>query len=289
MAQTLAPAPKLHLHKNDGTLNAGGKVFTYAPGTNTKKTTYSDSAGLVPNANPIILDARGEATIYGTGTYKVVHSLSTDTDPPVAPIWSQDNVAFPLDGAVTTVTSVALSLPVIFTVTGSPITTSGTLTATLASQTAALVFASPSGGAGTPTFRALVPVDLPLATVAQARAGTVTNPIGVDTFAGIQATQVLTDGVTTTWDMSLGFNAKWTLAGNRTLAVTNPKAGWSYVLLVYQDATGTRTVTWPATFNWGTTGAPTLTGTANKHDFITLFCTDAVTPAFDAMLGAKGF
>ena len=54
------------------------------------------------------------------------------------------------------VTSVGLSLPGIFTVTNSPITSSGTLTATLNSQTANTVFASPDGTAGTPTFRALV-------------------------------------------------------------------------------------------------------------------------------------
>jgi hypothetical protein len=41
-----------------------------------------------------------------------------------------------------TVTSVALSLPNLFTVSGSPVTGSGTLTATLASQTAAQVFAA---------------------------------------------------------------------------------------------------------------------------------------------------
>jgi hypothetical protein len=60
-----------------------------------------------------------------------------------------------------TVTSVALSLPSIFTVSGSPITTSGTLTATLASQTANTVFASPDGSAGAPTFRTLVAADIP--------------------------------------------------------------------------------------------------------------------------------
>lgn len=61
-----------------------------------------------------------------------------------------------------TVTSVALSLPSFITVSGSPITTSGTLTGTLANQTANLVFASPTtGSAAQPTFRALVAADLP--------------------------------------------------------------------------------------------------------------------------------
>lgn len=62
-----------------------------------------------------------------------------------------------------TVTSVALSLPAaVFTVTGSPVTTSGTLTGTFATQTANTVFAGPSSGsAAAPTFRALASADLP--------------------------------------------------------------------------------------------------------------------------------
>jgi hypothetical protein len=66
-----------------------------------------------------------------------------------------------------TVTSVALSLPGIFTVSGSPVTTTGTLSAALASQTAATVFAAPTGAAGAPTFRALVAGDIPTLTAAK--------------------------------------------------------------------------------------------------------------------------
>jgi hypothetical protein len=60
------------------------------------------------------------------------------------------------------VTSVGLSAPVpIFTITGSPITGSGTINLGLASQTANTVFSGPaSGGAAAPTFRALVSADL---------------------------------------------------------------------------------------------------------------------------------
>lgn len=62
-----------------------------------------------------------------------------------------------------TVTSVALSLPTsIFDVTGSPVTSSGTLSATLDTQAANYVWAGPtSGGAATPAFRALVAGDIP--------------------------------------------------------------------------------------------------------------------------------
>ena len=61
-----------------------------------------------------------------------------------------------------TVTSVGLSLPGIFTVSGSPVTSSGTLSATLASQSANAVFAGPTtGGSTAPSFRSLVAADIP--------------------------------------------------------------------------------------------------------------------------------
>ncbi len=60
-----------------------------------------------------------------------------------------------------TVTSVGLSLPSIFSVSSSPVTGAGTITATLASQTASRVWASPAGSDGAPTFRELVQGDIP--------------------------------------------------------------------------------------------------------------------------------
>lgn len=61
-----------------------------------------------------------------------------------------------------TVTSVALSLPNLFSVSGSPVTSSGTLSASLATQTPNQVFAGPTtGSAAAPSFRALVAGDIP--------------------------------------------------------------------------------------------------------------------------------
>jgi hypothetical protein len=64
-------------------------------------------------------------------------------------------------GGSGTVTSVALTVPSIFSVSGSPVTTSGTLAVTLATQTQNKVFASPNGSTGVPAFRALVAADIP--------------------------------------------------------------------------------------------------------------------------------
>lgn len=60
------------------------------------------------------------------------------------------------------VTSVGLSLPDIFSVSNSPVTSTGTLTATLATQAANKVFAGPAtGSSAAPTFRSLVAADIP--------------------------------------------------------------------------------------------------------------------------------
>ena len=44
---------------NDGTVLSGGKLYTYAAGTTTPKTSYTTSAGNIAHANPIILDSAG--------------------------------------------------------------------------------------------------------------------------------------------------------------------------------------------------------------------------------------
>lgn len=65
-------------------------------------------------------------------------------------------------GGSGSVTSVGLSAPAIFSVSGSPVTTNGTLTFSLANQNANLIWAGPSTGSpATPTFRSMVAADLP--------------------------------------------------------------------------------------------------------------------------------
>jgi hypothetical protein len=84
----------------------------------------------------------------------------------------------------------------------------------------------------------------------------------------------LTDAANISWDVAAGQKAKVTLGGNRTMnAVTGAVEGATYFLWVIQDATGSRTLSWTTTgagsFDFGTSGAPTLTTTASKADLLT--------------------
>ncbi len=77
----------------------------------------------------------------------------------------------------------------------------------------------------------------------------------------------LTDQATITWDASTQDVCKVTLAGNRTLAApTNNTTGQFISILVIQDGTGSRTLTWNAVFEFASDTAPTLTTTANLGD-----------------------
>ena len=65
------------------------------------------------------------------------------------------------------------------------------------------------------------------------------------------------------------------LTGNATLTLSNPVAGGRYLLVISQDATGSRTITWPAAVKWTGGTAPTLTTTASGMDICTFRYTEA--------------
>ena len=77
----------------------------------------------------------------------------------------------------------------------------------------------------------------------------------------------LTDGATINWNMSTQSVCKVTLGGNRTLAApTNGSSGQFASILVIQDGTGSRTLTWNAVYEFASDTAPTLTATASLGD-----------------------
>ena len=75
-------------------------------------------------------------------------------------------------GGAGTVTSVGLTVPTGFSVTGSPVTTAGTLAVSLESQAKNKVLASPTSAAGVPSFRELDASDIPSLNASKITAGT---------------------------------------------------------------------------------------------------------------------
>lgn len=65
MATSLAPI-LTQLFDDYGEVLAGGFIYTYEAGTDTPLVTYQDLAGVVPNENPVELDAAGRATVRVT-------------------------------------------------------------------------------------------------------------------------------------------------------------------------------------------------------------------------------
>jgi hypothetical protein len=75
----LAPVLRQRFLDANGNPLSGGKVFSYLAGTSTPTVTFTDQSGATPNANPVILDANGEANIWiGAGSYKFILTNSND-------------------------------------------------------------------------------------------------------------------------------------------------------------------------------------------------------------------
>ena len=95
-------------------------------------------------------------------------------------------------------------------------------------------------------------------------------------------------GTAYTIDLTSGNIYKLTLTGNCTFTLSNPpasgKAG-SLTLILVQDGTGSRNVTWPASVKWPNGNAPTLTTTASAVDIIQLVTVDGGTTWYGFLAG----
>jgi hypothetical protein len=89
MTVQLAPDPKLQFFNNQGDFLAGGQLLTYAAGTSNPQATWTDSTQTTVNQNPVILNARGEASVwFNTAfSYKLVLQDQIGNQ-----IWTQDNI-----------------------------------------------------------------------------------------------------------------------------------------------------------------------------------------------------
>jgi hypothetical protein len=149
--QGLLPYPRFKAYvTGTSTPLAGGKLYTYLPGTTTPTSTYTTSAGDVANANPVILDANGEADVWFNGVIKL---LLTGSDN--ATIWTKDNVRV-LGGVITGIDNLVAG-----SITVDNITVTGTLSGAATNSSTITAFVSnwsPSDADGVYLLAAGTPV-----------------------------------------------------------------------------------------------------------------------------------
>lgn len=80
-------AGKFRAFDEEGVPLAGGKLYTYKAGSDDPKETYTDFTGNAANANPVILDSKGEANVWLRGAYKMVLHDADDVLQ-----WTVDNI-----------------------------------------------------------------------------------------------------------------------------------------------------------------------------------------------------
>lgn len=179
-----------------------------------------------------ILYASGASTLSKLGIGATNQILAVVSG---APAWSNVGTG--------TVTSVGLSMPAIFSVAGTPVTTSGTLAVTLATQLANLVWAGPNtGSAAAPSFRTLVAADLPTVPIAQGGTGLTSFTAG-DTvyYASGTALSKLAIGAASTVMVSTGSAPSWSL-----LSASNFNTQSANVVLAGPTSGGSATPTFRA-------------------------------------------
>jgi hypothetical protein len=192
----------------------------------------------------------------------------------------------------------------IVSVSGSPITGSGTLALTVAGTSGGVPYFS--SGSAWASSAALAANALVIGGGAGAAPATTTTGTGILTFLGTPSSANLAAAVTDetgsgslvfgttpaltnptvtnytetlytantstaiTVDLANGTVQKLTLTGNATITMPTASAGKSFVIILAQDATGSRTVTW-STVVWPSGTAPTITSTASKKDIYSFF------------------
>jgi hypothetical protein len=144
--------------------------------------------------------------------------------------------------------------------------------ATLAEVLAIIALIDVNAGAGLTGGGSLatdVTLAADFATSAQWRSNTNDKVLEPPAIWGAMAETTLTDAATIAWDMGSGFDFVVTLGGNRTMAApTNTKVGQKGRLIIQQDGTGSRTMTWNSVFDFANGTAPTLSTTASAKDYL---------------------
>lgn len=151
--------------------------------------------------------------------------------------------------------------------TGAPGTTPNISATATALTAGAAPTVTRSGADATPSFAFGIPAGATGATGAKGDGGDMAPYAASGSVSGTFALSEAT--VTRTRRVSL--------VGNATFTLPTPSAGisFTYTLVLVQDATGGRTVTWPTAVKWHKGTKPTLSTAANAIDLVHLFWTGA--------------
>lgn len=98
-------------------------------------------------------------------------------------------------------------------------------------------------------------------------APTITNPTVTNYVETLYSANT---GAAITIDLANGTVQKLTLTASTTITMPTAVAGKSFVVILAQDGTGGRSVTW-TTVAWPSATAPTITATASKKDIYSFF------------------
>ena len=97
-----------------------------------------------------------------------------------------------------------------------------------------------------------------------------TQVTGILPVANSFSKGTLTDTATITWDLNVATAASITLGGNRALSnPTNIVDGGTYTLIVTQDSTGSRTLSYGTSYKWAGGSPPVLSTAAGAVDVLT--------------------
>jgi hypothetical protein len=256
MSASLSAVPKLQFFDNSGNPLVNGKLYTYAAGTTTPLATYTDSTASTPNTNPIILNSRGEANVWLASTsYKFVLKTSADAE-----IYTVDNITNAINTSQILAAGGSAANPAYTFAsdsdTGMYLAAVGQLGLTvngvpvMRSTSTAMTIGQSGGSAD---VNVTLYGDLTILGNAQ------TTPVAV----AFSATAM-------TVNCSLSNVFATTFTANVTTAPTlsNPGDGQTINWFITQDATGGRTMTWPASFKWPSGASKTLSTAANSVDLL---------------------